>query len=295
MGQAAVRRPDKQLLVAVDWTEWHHDLRMLVAAVVVGTRAVPLYAAAFEKIVRVRSQNARENAFVRVLVDGLTRAGISATLLCDRGFRRVSWLKLLSELHVDFVVRLQDDVTVEFAGERIPLAGILLWPGQVVDLGIVALRADASFHVRVIGCWAKGAHAPWWLATSRTDRASLILKLYDRRMTIEEQFRDTKGRRFGAKLSWTQFRDPAALGRFVMLLAPALLIWILVGDHASRAQPSLLLICSTKGARQSLVTIGIRIVSMDRPPDFSLAEREIWRRIPAPSLRKLTVGASGGK
>jgi hypothetical protein len=268
---------------------------MLAAAVVVGKRAVPLYVAAFERIVRARSQNARENAFVRVLVDGLRRAQLSATLLCDRGFRRVSWLQLLGELQVDFVVRLQDDVTIELASGPSQLGDVLLWPGQLVDLGVVALRSDAALRVRVIGYWARGAHEPWWLATSRTDVATFILKLYDRRMTVEEHFRDTKGRRFGVKLSWTQFRDPAALERFAMLLAPSLLIWLLLGEHAARRCPSLRLVSKKKGPRQSFVTIGIRISSMDRPPDFSLAEREIRRRIPAPSLRKLTAKAPGGK
>jgi hypothetical protein len=39
-------RRSSPLLIALDWTEWHPPLRMLLASVVVGTRAVPVSAAA---------------------------------------------------------------------------------------------------------------------------------------------------------------------------------------------------------------------------------------------------------
>ena len=80
--------------------------------------------------------------------------------------------------------------------------------GKVVDLGVVPLRSDGAIRVRVIGYWARNAQEAWWVATSETGEARRALKLYDRRMTVEEQFRDLKGKRFGVKLFWTQFRDP---------------------------------------------------------------------------------------
>lgn len=138
------------------------------------------------------------------------------TILCDRGFRRVSWIRLLQDLQLDFVVRLQDDVLAEIAdGEPVALRHILLRQGKVLDLGIVPLRGDGAVRVRVVGFWAPGAKEPWWLATSATGHASLAVKQYDRRMTVEEQFRDTKGQRFGLKLFWTQVRNPDGLARFV--------------------------------------------------------------------------------
>lgn len=257
------RRPDRHVLLAVDWTEWHHDLRLLVAAMVTGKRAIPVFVQGWRKLIRDRSQNTRENTFLRFLADVTRRAGVTATILCDRGFRRASWLALLQTLHLGFVVRLMADVYVELApGVRRPLEAILLQPGQVLDLGVVPLRADGVVSVRIIGYWAPGAHEPWWVATSETGSAKQVLALYDRRMTVEEQFRDTKGRRFGAKLFWTQFRDPVALARFVSLLAVALLIWTLVGITAALVDPSLRLRCKRKGPRQSFVTIGIRALAL---------------------------------
>jgi len=278
------------VVLAIDWTEWHHDLRMLVAAMVTGKRALPVFAQATEKLVRARSLNSYENTFLRVLADALKRAGATATILCDRGFRRVTWIALLQKLQLGFVVRLMDDVCVEFEGLVAPLATVTLPRGKVVDLGVVPLRSDGAVQVRVIGYWARDAKEPWWIATSQRGDARTALKLYDRRMTVEEQFRDLKGKRFGAKLSWTQFRDPHSLARFMMLLAVALLIWIITGTQAASKDRSLRLISRTKGPRQSYVTIGIRIAALDRFQE-SLSLRKVARRLEPPASR--TLGRAG--
>ena len=52
-------------LIALDWTAWPQDLRLVVAAVVVGCRAMPVQAAAFSKTDIPRSQHRRETTFVR--------------------------------------------------------------------------------------------------------------------------------------------------------------------------------------------------------------------------------------
>jgi hypothetical protein len=283
----------RHLLVAVDWTEWHHELRLLVAASVAGKRAIPLFVQGTRKLVRARSQNAYENTFLRVLADVLKRAEVSATILCDRGFRRVSWISLLQRLHLGFVVRLMDDVCAEVEGHVVPLATIPLPRGKVVDLGVVPLRSDGAVLVRVIGYWARDAKEAWWVATSETGDARKVLRLYDRRMTVEEQFRDLKGKRFGAKLVWTQFRDPEALARFLMLLAVALLIWMTTGIAAARRDKSLRMTCRKKGPRQSYITIGIRIAILARRTE-PLTSRRLARRLESPSLRKFGRAGFGG-
>lgn len=113
-------------------------------------------------------------------------------------------------------------------------------------------------------------------------------------MTVEEQFRDTKGMRFGVKLYWTQFRNPEALARFVMLLAVALLIWTLVGIDAAREDRTLRLPHPTKGPRQSYVTIGLRIVVLEHVP-FLITVAAIHRLLEAPTLRQIGRLCPGGK
>jgi hypothetical protein len=63
--------------IAPDWTAWHHDRRMLVAAAVVGCRATPVQAAALSTIDIPRSQTWRATTFVPRLVH--TRRALDQT------------------------------------------------------------------------------------------------------------------------------------------------------------------------------------------------------------------------
>lgn len=86
----------QELIIALDWTEWHPPLRMLLASVISGKRALPVFAAAFRKNDIPRSQNTWENNFLKLLVQNLNSLGKSATFLADRGFRRVAFLRASS-------------------------------------------------------------------------------------------------------------------------------------------------------------------------------------------------------
>jgi hypothetical protein len=246
------------LLIALDWTEWHHDLKMRVASVIVGRRAIPVQVAAFRKRQIFRSQNVWEHTFLRLLVHTLREVGRTAVLLCDRGFHRVSWFQLLLELKQSFVVRLVADLKV-YAGthEGRLLRHWPLHPGQAVDLGWVFLRQDKAVRVRVLGVWAPGQEEPWWLATDLPDPLADLVALYDRRMGLEERLRDTQGCRFGVKLEWTQFRTPEYLARFTLLVGVALLLWTAVGQAVAQATPSVRLPCKQKGPCLSLLRVGI--------------------------------------
>lgn len=54
-------------VISIDWTEWRFDLRVLSATLAVGKRAVPLFVQSFGKSPP-RSQNCRENTFIRLLL-----------------------------------------------------------------------------------------------------------------------------------------------------------------------------------------------------------------------------------
>lgn len=97
--------------------------------------------------------------------------------------------------------------------------------GERRDFGFIHLRADGFVRVRLIGVWAKGAKEVWWLATDLTSTVAKVVSYYDRRMGIEEQFRDAKGTRFGLKLKWTQFIKPEFVERIYLLVGIALLLW----------------------------------------------------------------------
>lgn len=154
-----------KLVISIDWTEWHEELRVLSASVCMGNRAIPILAQTFSKTDIPRSQNSRENAFVTVLrlLSPLVK---DAVLIFDRGFRRASLIKLLQQSELQFIIRLISKVKV--SGKT--YAGLLrdypLTPGGIVDLGVCRYRGDGAVSVRIIGVWAFGQKEPWWVATS---------------------------------------------------------------------------------------------------------------------------------
>ena len=279
------QRMGHRLLISIDWTEWHDDLRMLVASVTCGKRAIPIYCAAFGKSKIPRSQNSRENAFLSVLDGALKELGLEAIIFCDRGFRRASWLKKLEEKGLRYVVRLKSDVCVTPQGRpKIRLDEFGLRSGQSVDLGRVKLRSDGVMDVRVDGVWQQGTKESWWMATNLRVGIRKLAAYYDRRMTIEEQFRDGKGCRFGVKLYWTQFKKPQHLGRMAMLVGVAIMLWTASGVAAAAEKPSLLFPHPTKGPRCSYVTIGLRAF-MRISRRLKLSARTVAQFLPKPLLR----------
>jgi hypothetical protein len=249
------RRPGP-LLLALDWTAWQDRFSVLTASVCAGTRSIPVAVSACHKRSLARSQNLWEETFLRLTVDRLRAAGVCAVWLCDRGFHRVRWLEKLVEFRQQFVVRLTRDVTVRLADRACLLRSLELVPGERRDFGWVWLRADEVVRVRLIGVWAAGAREAWWLATNLENRVSKVVSFYDRRMGIEEQFRDAKGHRFGVKLRWTQFTKAEFVERMYLLVGVALLLWTTVGRAVEESEPAVRLESKTKGARLSLARVG---------------------------------------
>lgn len=248
---AAGRRP----VVAVDWTEWHSGLRVLAAGVCLGKRAVPVLARTLAIATIRKSQNAFEQAFLSQL-RALSPLMEKAVLVFDRGFRRVSLIRQLQYLNQPFVLRLMGKVHVRLKGYEGLLRAYLLRPGQWVDLGMVQLRQRNPVCVRVVGVWAADQKEAWWLATSLTTRVKDVVACYDRRMTVEEMFRDSKGCRYGMQLFWTRFTRPEQVDRLFLLAAIAIAIWTAAGALALQADPSAALFSRSRGPRRSLVNIG---------------------------------------
>jgi len=277
-------RDREHLLLALDWTAWQDRFSVLTASACVGTRSIPVASSACVKRNLARSQNLWEETFLRLTVDRLRACGVGAVWLCDRGFHRVAWVKRLLELEQHFVVSLQRDVTVHLRDGAYLLKGLEIREGERRDCGFVHLRADGFVRVRLIGVWAAGAKDVWWLATDLTNAVSKVVSYYDRRMAIEEQFRDAKGVRFGVKLKWTQFTKPEFVERMYLLVGIALLLWTTVGRAVEESQPKVRLRSKTKGARMSLARIGTYYW---RPMSrrLRLTARFVREHLPPPRLR----------
>lgn len=277
--------PKQPLLIAIDWTKWHQPWQMLLASGVLGCRAIPVHSKVTSNTLPEWSQNKEEDEFLRSIVLTLTELGVVATFLCDRGFRRVSWIKLIKELKQHFVIRLIPDVMVYRRGDCRRLRQWHLEMGQAVDLGVVWLKGGRAVRARVVGVWARGQAEPWWLATDLLKKGLAdVVALYDRRMAIEQQIRDTKGCRFGVKLIWTQFQNPQYLSRLVLLIGVALVLWTAVGGAVAQQNPKVRLPCKRKGPRLSLLRVGIRfLVGVSRR--IHIGVKFIRAHLPPPGLR----------
>lgn len=183
-----------------------------------------------------------------------------------------------------FVVSLQRDVTVQLADRVCLLKSLELRPGERRDFGWVRLRADEFVTVRLIGVWAEGAREAWRLATNLTNAVSKVGAYYDRRMGIEEQFRDAKGVRFGLKLKWTQFTRAEFVERMYLLVGLALLLWPSVGQAVAAVQPKVRLLSKTKGARLSLARIGA-YYWQSAVKQWRLTASFVRQHLPPPRLR----------
>jgi hypothetical protein len=116
------------------------------------------------------------------------------------------------------------------------------------NLAVAIFRVRGGFvRVRLIGVWSKGAKEVWWLATDLSNTVSKVVSYYDRRMGIEEQFRDAKRVRFGVKLQWTQFTKPEFVERMCLLVGIALLLWTTGGQAVEEVEPKVRLWSKTKG------------------------------------------------
>ncbi len=83
---------------------------------------------------------------------------------------------------------------------------------------------------------AKRMQEPWCLATSLAEsKAGDVVKLYSRRFTIEEAFRDTKDIHFGMGLSATHIRDERRRDRLLLLVAIAQSLLTLLGAASEKS------------------------------------------------------------
>lgn len=280
--RAAGPRP----LVAVDWTEWHRQRRVLSAAVALDTRAIPILVQTFPIRDMPRSQNTWENAFLHQLVN-LADSIRDAVLIFDRGFRRISFIRELRWLRQTFIVRLAANVQVAGANYLGLLSQHPLRPGEQVELGVCTLGQHDGTRIRVVGMWAHHQDEPWWLATSSNEPCERICAYYDRRMGIEEQFRDTKGCRYGLSIKWTAFTEPHCISRLFLLTALAMVVWYTAAVESMRRDPSLRLPSASKGPRRSLLAIGIEAVELF-PRILRRSAHTLHRGLPPPHIRAFT-------
>jgi hypothetical protein len=222
-----------EIVVALDWTDYDQDDQSTIALHVVTKhgRATPLMWKTVLKSELKDRRNEYEDALLERFREVLP-ANVRVTVLADRGFGDQALYELLKDqLGFDFIVRFRGAVTVadehsvtKSAHEWVPETGR---PRLLRKARVTKTRREVA---AVVCVQAKGMKDPWCLASSHGEKSAAdIVKLYGKRFTIEESFRDLKNLRFGMGLTNTRVSLPARRDRMLLVGAIAASLITLLG------------------------------------------------------------------
>jgi hypothetical protein len=219
------------IVVALDWTDFDDDDHTTLCAYLVTThgRAMPIAWKTVKKSELADHRTATEMALIDTIDEWLPES-VRVTLLADRGFGNQVLYESLAVLGWDFVIRFRECIYVESDGEQKPAAEWLLPSGRARKLASAKVTADRTEIGAVVVAKAAKMKDAWCLATSLHELTAVqIVKLYGRRFTIEETFRDTKDLHFGMGLKATHIRRADRRDRMLLLVAMAHTLLTLLG------------------------------------------------------------------
>jgi hypothetical protein len=262
----AIFRPlgGKLVCIAVDWVDIR-SYKVLVAAVVVRGRSIPLLWAAYEKWQLYKSQNNLEEGFFRLLKT-LIPGWCRVVVVADRGFGRTSVATEMTAIGLPYVIRIQPSVWVksgEYEGrlDDMPVRrGVSLWLGKVLYRKVRPVEQYVSM------VWRARYEEPWFLMSNTAWRAERLFKIYAARMRVEELFRDKKNIANGWGLRWLRLSAAERLERLLLVLAVAYLWLVLAGLWCKRKLPRASYSVSSREGEMSLFRIGRELIGKIKIP-----------------------------
>ena len=192
----------KAIVTTFDWTDYDYSDQSRIAINMLSRhgRATPLVWLTVKKSGLKKHRTAYEKKALRLLKECLPE-DVHVTVLADRGFCSTTLFKYIQKtLKWDFVIRLRgnvrffDDDSYSYG----PLISSLrlIRGGKIRHFSMVELTARKYAVKSLVAVHAKEMKEPWYLASTLVQPESIV-KLYGRRFTCEEQFRDEKDDRFG--------------------------------------------------------------------------------------------------
>lgn len=250
---------DTRPVIAIDWSplgrrERYHLLR---AVITLEGRPLTLYE---EVHPEAKLGNAKvERDFLAALAEILPPSA-KPIILSDAGFR-TPWFKAVQAHGWDYIGRVRDKNTnIRFAQQNTwqRLATLINGaPCKAESLGSIELTRRSPWQCHLVRSRSpsKGrklltqhgkpsranrsrkaqrrARETCLLVTSLTEPAKQIVKLYRRRMQIEESFRDLKSERYGVGFEHSLTRDPARIEILLLIHALATFVAYLMALAAS--------------------------------------------------------------
>lgn len=222
----------KEVVAALDWTEFDKDDHATLACYLLTShgRATPLVWRTVKKSALKDRRNEYEYELIERLHAALP-ADVRITLLADRGFGDQKLYAHLGLLGWDYVIRFRGSIVVENKqGESKPADAWVPSTGRALKIAPARVTKDRAEVPGVVVVHAKDMKEAWCLSTSLATRpASELVKLYSKRFTIEETFRDQKDIHFGMGLSATHIKNADRRDRLMLLAAVAQMLLTLLG------------------------------------------------------------------
>ena len=247
----------QELIVALDWTEFDRDKQSTLGACLVSShgRATPLIWATEKAALLKDGGRTDHETWLLMRLREVMPQGRKVTLVADRGFGDQALYTMLLEWGWDFVIRFRGCIEVTNSkGESRRADEWLHSSGRARMLKGVDVTTRRTPIPAIVCVKAKGMKEPWLLATSRSDLpASGVVKIYGRRFTIEETFRDLKDPRYGFGLSATRVRSPNRRDRLLLLFALTHVLLTLLGAASERSGYDRMLKANTSTKRTHLL------------------------------------------
>jgi hypothetical protein len=224
--------PRKEIVVAMDWTDFDADDQTTLALNLVTRhgRATPMLWLTVSKDELKDRRNDWEDLCLSRLAEVLPE-GVTVTILADRGFGDTKLFAFLDQLGFAYVIRFRGNIHVTAAGgETRDAADWVGKGGRARKLRDAEVTAGQHKVGAVVCVHARDMKEPWCLAASDGKAsARVIMNYYAKRWTIEPNFRDTKDLRFGMGMSALRIADPQRRDRLFLLNAFAIVLLTLLG------------------------------------------------------------------
>ena len=222
----------KEIMVALDWTSFFDDEQSMLSLNIVTGKglATPLLWKSVDKK-QLKHNRARYEDQLLSRLKTVLPAGVTVTLLADRGFADQKFFRFLDEeLGFKYVIRIKSNTTIIYKNVKNKAVNWLKPDGRSLGLKKAFITLTEYPIEQFVAVKDKGMKAAWFLVSNTDLKTSEIIKSYSKRWKIEPFFRDLKDGRFGMGLDQTHIKSCERRDRLMLVLALSYLLLVVLGQ-----------------------------------------------------------------
>ncbi|MCB9762243.1 MAG: IS4 family transposase [Alphaproteobacteria bacterium] len=252
----------EEATVNLDWTEFDKDDQstLMLSLQTSHGRAQPLMWKTVVKSELAGQMNDHEDALLTRFAAAVPE-GVRVTVVADRGFGDQALFDFLSELGLDYIIRIRGCIHVtDKTGETKRADAWVGKGGRLRALPEARVTDDKTPVGVVVVVRDKGMKDTWCLVASDPEwRGADVKRRYGKRFSCEETFRDLKDPRFGFGLRHTRLSSPLRRDRLILLAVLAQALLTLLGEAGEAVGLDRVLKTNTSRRRtMSLLRQGMR-------------------------------------